>query len=172
MGKWWENGVQSRSKAHEELIQVPCSLTKLQCLVDTLIRIAKTSSLMHKHSACLMQSGKMCSVAVNKHFQSTWKNEPICVSIHAEIGALFNCNAKSSKGMDILVVRIGKSQKMRNSRPCNACIEKLQKKGIRKAYYSTDTGSIVWEFVDTMPKLHTSCGNRYKITKDLHNLCL
>jgi hypothetical protein len=37
-----------------------------------------------------------------------------------------------------------------NSRPCNNCINKMNKIGIRKVYYSTQDGNIVYEFVKEM----------------------
>jgi deoxycytidylate deaminase len=150
---------------------VPCSLNKLQMTINMLIRIAQNSNLVHKHSACLLLGDKVYAVGVNKYFGIKAAGQHIKLSIHAEEDAIINCNPKLSKGMDIFVIRIGKSNMLRYSRPCNSCIDKLKKKGIRKAYYSDSNGNIVYEFIDNMPKLHVSSGCNFRKNK-CYNTCL
>lgn len=125
---------------------------------------------MHKHAACLMTGGKVIGVGVNKYFNIKVNQTSMITSVHAEMDVLAGTSAKLSKGMDILIIRIGKSMMLRNSRPCNACIDKLRQRGIRKAYYSNAEGQIVYEFVNTMPKLHQSSG--CKARERLQSLCL
>jgi deoxycytidylate deaminase len=107
-----------------------------------------------------MKGNKIYSVGFNKYTKEImYGNEYVKVTIHAEIDALFNYYPKNAKGMDMLIIRIGRSLDLRNSRPCNSCIDKMNQKGIRKVYYSNDNGDIVYEFIDSMPRIHISSGN-------------
>ena len=133
---------------------------KLNDCIETLIDIAyKNCVLRYKHAACLIKGKKVYSFGINQCVY----NKVLQVSVHAEIDALCKLSSKLLKGMDILIIRIGKSSELRNSRPCNSCIDKLQRYGIRKVFYSNDQGDIVYEFVDSMPKIYTSSGYRYKL---------
>jgi deoxycytidylate deaminase len=88
-------------------------------------------------------------------------------TIHAEVDVLCNYpNKKQIKGMDLIVIRVNKQNMLRNSRPCNDCISKLNKLGIRKVFYSNEKGDIVYEYVQDMPNLHISSGRRF-----LHKCC-
>jgi deoxycytidylate deaminase len=53
---------------------------------------------------------------------------------------------------------------LKNSRPCNHCIDKLIKVGIYKVYYSNENGIIVSEIVEDMEKLHISSGTKYQLS--------
>jgi hypothetical protein len=58
----------------------------------------------------------------------------------------------------IMVVRIGKDGNLRNSRPCNHCLETMIKYKIKRIVYSTEEGSIVSEKPENMEKTHVSSG--------------
>jgi deoxycytidylate deaminase len=123
--------------------------------IEMLKKHASTSMLLHKHSACLIKNGKVFSIGVNKYYESNViRDNSGKLSVHAEISALMSANIKQTKGFDILIIRVNKTLNLLNSRPCNACIEKLRQKGIRKAYYSDRNGNIACEYIDVMPKLH------------------
>ena len=81
--------------------------------------------------------------------------------MHAEITVFEKLPRKKVKGMDILVIRINKNFALKNSRPCNQCIDKLIKFGIRKVFYSNEDGIIVSEFVERMEKIHISSGTKH-----------
>ena len=83
------------------------------------------------------------------------------MTIHAEINIFLNLPKKSVKGLDILVIRITKDMALKNSRPCNLCIAKLNELGIRKVFYSNDNGLIVSEIVENMERYHVSSGQRF-----------
>lgn len=137
-----------------------CSPNKFYEHIDILKKIASNSSLQHRHSACLIKGNKIHSFGFNKYMKEiVCNNHYINITIHAEMDALFNYYPKNTKGMDILIIRVGKGGDLRNSRPCNSCIDKLNQKGIRKVYYSNEQGDIVYEFIDDMPKLHISSGH-------------
>jgi deoxycytidylate deaminase len=140
------------------------SQQKFEDAIEMLKKHASTSVLLHKHSACLIKNGKVFSIGVNKYYDSNAiKDKSGKLSVHAEISALTGANIKQTKGFDILIIRINKSLNLINSRPCNACIEKLRQKGIRKAYYSDCNGNIACEYIDVMPKVHESYRSRQSI---------
>jgi deoxycytidylate deaminase len=124
--------------------------------IEMLKKHASTSLLLHKHSACLIKNGKVFSIGVNKYYDRNIIRGSGRLSVHAEVNALMSANLKQTKGFDILIIRVNKSLNLINSRPCNSCIEKMQQKGIRKAYYSDCEGNIVCEYIDVMPKTHES----------------
>lgn len=131
--------------------------------IDILKKLAIKSPMTHKHAACLLQTDKVYTLGINKRLRSKFPSgEVALISIHAEVDCLANSSQKVCKGMDLLVIRVGKSDKLQNSRPCNSCISKLQKRGIRKVYYSTSDGEIVYEYVNNMPNLHTCSGIRFR----------
>lgn len=124
---------------------------KFQNFVEVLKQSARTSAERNKHGAGLIKSKKLISIGVNV-IKSNGH-----ISIHAEEAALLYFNKadrKFLKGMDIIIIRVDKSLTLQNSRPCNSCIDKLREYGIKKAFYSTSNGDIVFEFVDDMPKKH------------------
>jgi deoxycytidylate deaminase len=130
--------------------------------INLLKKIAQHSSLQHKHGACLIKRGEILSFGYNKYIKKHFiENTSIKYTIHAEVDALCKIPNKSAKGMDILIIRIG-TNKLKNSRPCNSCIDKLSRYGIRKVYYSNEAGNIVCEFLDSMPKLHVSSGFKFR----------
>jgi|688.fasta_scaffold21766_2 deoxycytidylate deaminase len=127
--------------------------------IETLKKIAKNSRLQHKHSACLMKHDKIITIGYNKYVK---ENNVVRFTIHAEIDALCKLDKKLIKGHDILIIRISKSCNLKNSRPCNSCIEKLKRRCIRKVYYSNEYGNIVCEFLEDMHKLHVCSGDRFR----------
>jgi deoxycytidylate deaminase len=138
---------------------------KFEDHINLLKKIATHSSLQHQHSACLIKRGEILSFGYNKYIKKNFiENTSIKYTIHAEVDALCKIPNKSIKGMDILIIRIGKN-KLKNSRPCNSCIDKLSRYGIRKVYYSNEAGDIVCEFLDSMPKLHISSGFKIRNNK-------
>lgn len=147
-----------------------CSSDRFATQIDLLKRLAGNSDMTHKHAACSMKGGKVIAVGVNKYFQIRSSQNSLNLSVHAEMDVLVSTSAKLSKGMDILIIRLSKSRMLHNSRPCNACIDKLKQRGIRKAYYSNAEGQIVYEFVDSMSKLHVSSG--CKAREHIQSLCL
>ena len=61
---------------------------------------------------------------------------------------------------DILVFR-NSVNGIRNSRPCSECLETMKKFGIRRVYYSLDTGDIVCEKVSKMISTHRTKMTRH-----------
>ena len=135
---------------------------RFEHILEPLKRMALRSCLSQRHGACLFRGNQVYAFGVNKYFRMNVPDykKMIPVTIHAEMDAVFGVQTKYTKGMDILTIRVNGHGKMGNSRPCNACIDKLRQKGIRRAYYSNHQGEIVFEYVDRMQKLHDSSANR------------
>jgi deoxycytidylate deaminase len=125
--------------------------------LNILKKVAMNSSLNNKHSACLMNKNTIYSIGFNRYIKER-------SSIHAEVDAICKIKNKCLKGIDILIIRINEKTdcKLKNSRPCNACIDKLFERGIRKVYYSNDLGEIVYEYIENMQRIHISSGYIYK----------
>lgn len=140
---------------------IKCDGSKFQDQINILKKIAGYSTLTNKHGACLLIGNKIYTIGYNKYIREDIINDQLIkFTIHAEIDALCKVDNRLIKGMDILIIRLGnpRTNKLRNSRPCNACIEKLYQKGIRRVYYSDENGDIVYEFAESMPKSHISSG--------------
>ena len=72
---------------------------------------------------------------------------------------------KMSETVDIIIIRLNNSCNninLKNSRPCNRCIEILQEYNIRRVYYSNEMGEIICENLKEMLKIHISSGYRYR----------
>ena len=62
----------------------------------------------------------------------------------------------------IYVARVSKDGKLMNSRPCNDCIIKMKRAGIKEVIYSTGTQEIYRvEKINDMELLHISSGYRH-----------
>lgn len=137
----------------------------LEQQLDILTKMASYSAIYYKHAAALISGDIIYSAGINKFIKQIKNNNnnEIYKTIHAEINVFENFPKKNVKGLDILVIRINKNMVLKNSRPCNACIEKLQKIGIRKVHYSDDNGNIITERLEYMEKLHISSGHLHLI---------
>jgi tRNA(Arg) A34 adenosine deaminase TadA len=127
-------------------------------IIDRLIKKATKSNVNNKHSAGLIINNKIYSYGINRYLKNNQ-------TIHAEIN-IFEKLKKHIKllcGYDIIVIRINKNNILRNSRPCNNCIIKLKKFGIRRIFYSNNSGDVVYEYLNDMQFNHISSGNRWKI---------
>lgn len=147
------------------MLGIRCRDYKFEDHITFLRKIADHSALSQKHSACLIGGDRIITFGYNKCIKKSIINDQIVkFTIHAEVDALCKIDNKFVRGMDILIIRLGSSRtkKLRNSRPCNACIDRLSQYGIRKVYYSNEQGDIVYEFLDSMPKLHTSSGHQMR----------
>jgi cytidine deaminase len=128
-------------------------------IISVLKKTAMKSSVNSRHSAALINNNNGIYKAFYNKFIKKIRikdNKDFFITIHAEISAVCNhIDKKNIKGMDIIVIRIDKlGKRLQNSRPCNTCIIKLKKLGIRKVFYSTINGDIVSEYIENMELLH------------------
>ena len=56
---------------------------------------------------------------------------------------------------------MNKAGLIKNSRPCNQCLDEMIKYRIKKIIYSSDTGEIHCEKPEDMKQLHVSSGWKY-----------
>jgi len=59
-----------------------------------------------------------------------------------------------------MVIRMDRDGRLRNSFPCNHCLDNLKLFGFRNIYYSTDNGIIVKHRVDKLEPSHSSSRQR------------
>lgn len=150
------------------MLGLKCRDYKFEDHIRFLRKLADNSALTNKHSACVIRGDRIITFGYNKCIKkSIIRDQTIKFTIHAEVDALCKVDNKLLRGLDILIIRLGNSRtkKLRNSRPCNACIDRLLQYGIRKVYYSNEDGEIVYEFLESMPKLHTSSGYQMRCKK-------
>ena len=139
-------------------------------IIPILMKMAMNSQVLHKHAAAIIYDSQVFT-GTNRYTRqlklskSMIQPKLIKKTIHAEMDALLNVpkNIKKCKGVIVLVIRISKGH-LRNSRPCNNCLNKLKQLGVEKVYYSDENGNIVFERVNLMPYLHISSGYKYKYT--------
>ena len=84
----------------------------------------------------IVSSGRNKPGVTNKYFKHKWNLR----DTHAEVDALIHSNRQPADS--ILVVRIHKSGRLMNSRPCLSCQAILRHFGINKVYYSDKKGEI------------------------------
>ncbi len=119
-------------------------------ILNQLIKETTNSNMHYKHAAALVYKNQILSMSSNLLINNT-------ISLHAESNTIFKgikLIGRNLKYLDMIVIRINKKQELVNSRPCNACIDKMNEYGIRKVYYSTDNGNIIHEYINIMPKNH------------------
>lgn len=147
------------------IIIMETNIDKYTKHLEILIKRAKNSDVSFKHAACIFKGNKIFATGVNKYFKIQIKNnqgdnEKHHLCIHAEVDCI--SGYKNVKGCDIMIIRVGKSEQLMYSRPCNDCIEKMKKKGVVKVYYSTNENTIVFENIDNMELKHFSAGSRFR----------
>jgi len=144
------------------------SLKIINHLVNSATELSKMQSYNgYLHYSGIYKNGKPLFVGSN-HLRSTYNGECICFSTHAEMDVLhkvLKCYTQQPfkdvidlKSYSIVVVRFGKDGNLKNSRPCNQCLEIMVKYRIKKICYSTDNGDIVSEKPINMEKIHVSSG--------------
>jgi len=62
--------------------------------------------------------------------------------------------------MDMLIIRVGGDDTLRNSKPCRHCLDTLRMFGVRRVYYSTNDGGITVCRTSEMETEHRTWGQR------------
>jgi tRNA(Arg) A34 adenosine deaminase TadA len=104
-------------------------------MFDKLITLANKSTMQHKHAAILYRNGDIIGSGFN--YQVDYMSHQY--SCHAEVAAIQNCNKKDKKNLSdatLIVIRIGKDNEPRLSKPCCNCQQMIKKHGIKKIFYS------------------------------------
>ena len=136
-------------------------------LVNNLIKdIDIKTEKYHHHYSGIYRNGKKLFIG-NNHLRNSYNGECICYSTHAEMDVLYKIlkhqkiKVKDSADLSncvIIVVRFGKDGSLKNSRPCNHCLETMKFYRIKKVVYSDDNGNIVTEKPESMEQCHVSSG--------------
>jgi len=119
------------------------------------------------HYSGLYKNGKPYFIGCNT-LRNVYNNNCIFYSTHAEMCVIYkflkSCKLQPFKDfMDlsdfvIVVVRYGRDGCLKNSRPCNHCLDMMIKYRIKKIIYSTDDGTVLTEKPENMEHLHVSSG--------------
>ena len=110
-----------------------------QCIKEALLSTCKL-----KVGAVLFKGKRILSSGHNKNTYSKIypKYQDYLNSVHAEQDAVLGLNWKSIYGCNLIVLRINKSGKLSESRPCDKCYALLKHIGIKRVYYSVSSGEI------------------------------
>jgi deoxycytidylate deaminase len=119
-----------------------------------------TTTQYHHHYSGIYRNGKKLFIGSN-HLRNSYNNKCVCYSTHAEMDVIHKAlklNELDLSNCIIAVVRFGKDGTLKNSRPCNHCLNSMVKYRIKKIMYSTDDGIIISEKPENMEQLHISSG--------------
>lgn len=102
-------------------------------------KLATKSTMSHKHGCVLVNEddGTIVSQGYNR------STTIMChtYSIHAEVDTLIKLKKKANRSIlpkcVMYIVRIGPSQELKYSKPCENCQKAILKYGIKNVYYST-----------------------------------
>ncbi len=113
--------------------------------VNSCLRLAKMSSLTHKHGCVIVdpRSNEIVGTGYNKKITNPNLNSSFH-SIHAEVDALNSIRSKkTTKSMyHMYIIRLGSPHgyNTKYSKPCDICTKLINKSNlIQKVYYSTNT---------------------------------
>ena len=71
-------------------------------------------------------------------------------------------DVRKAKKVDLIVIRVTKTSKLANARPCYNCLKMMQDIGINKVFYSTGTeNEMIYETVKNMVSIQASSVSRY-----------
>ena len=139
-----------------------------------------TPLLIEKFKHSKQEFHHVCAFIGDETFMgdNDYRKKGMPVSCHAEINVLrkilkkYGRNIKRPMCFDVVVIRISKSGKIGESRPCYHCIQTMllfcEIIKIKNVFYSTSDGTIVQEkLVDMLgsPKTTTSTGWRHRTGK-------
>ena len=140
-------------------------------IIDKLINEARNSIIDHQLAAAIIKNNKLlsnpfCNVPSYKSYNK------VCSSTHAEINAIIHYykqnKTKNRSKIDIIVIRINKTNQLCNARPCYNCLELMKKIGIRRVYYSINHHEIIYENIKDMISIQVTSYNKF-LTK-LNNI--
>lgn len=110
-------------------------------MIKSAVKQAKKVDHQFKLGAVIFDKSKIVSEGKNTAQRSKRKLHPRYMkwsgSLHAEQDAVLNAFT-DLKGLEMLVVRIGKSGDFRLAKPCEHCMKYLNKIGLKRVYYTID----------------------------------
>lgn len=132
---------------------------KNQDILETLIKKAETSSIIHKHSACLIYKNEFIAICKNEIIQEN------NISLHAEINTIKHFLQKYKykkllKNLHLIVIRVSKTKQLVNSKPCKNCVKTMKSLGIEKVTYSIEN-KIITQYIEEIITEHLSGFSRH-----------
>jgi len=131
------------------------------------ICIDSTCRYGFQHFSGIYKNGKMLYRGSN-HLRNSYNGECICFSTHAEMDVLHKVLKRTRiqpfkdfvdlSDYVIVVVRVSRDGCIKNSRPCDQCLDTMVKYRIKKILYSNDLGTFESAKPENMEKLHVSSG--------------
>lgn len=105
----------------------------------------KSSEKMVAYHACaIVRGGNILGIGTNNKKQNqivrlhyAW----FCGS-HAETAAILDAKKSNLRGADVYVMRVRTNGEIAHSAPCDWCIKLLSGVGVKRAFYSTESGEI------------------------------
>ena len=142
------------------------SLRLINNLTGSII-IDSKNTYAFQHFSGIYRNGKPICHGSN-HLRNSYNGECTCYSTHAEMDVLYKLlrlhKARPFKDIldlsdcTIVVARISRDGNIKNSRPCNQCLDTMIKYRIKKILYSTDLGTFESGKPSCMEQIHTSSG--------------
>jgi hypothetical protein len=115
----------------------------------------------YNHISCVLQMKRKYIRILSFGTNQMGDTDGFVPGIHAELDALTKLKPLRQKRLeiiDLLVIRLSKTNNIQSSRPCNNCIELMtylpEKKGykIKTIYYSNNDGTIIKSDLQTLEK--------------------
>jgi deoxycytidylate deaminase len=134
-----------------------CSLKIIHSLINSIDDLK--SSQYHHHYSGIYRNGKRMCTGYN-HLRNCYNGNCTCYSTHAEMDVIHKAlkNNIELNNCTIAVIRFGRDGLLKNSRPCNHCLDTMKFHRIKKIMYSTDDGTIKTERPEYMEHMHISSG--------------
>lgn len=111
------------------------------------LAVCEAVKSIHRHriGAVIFHKKTVISKGYNKPFRFSSKLHPKYThypnSLHAEVAAILAAR-QDLRGLEILVIRLGRGGDLRLSLPCQHCMMYIQDTGIKRVYYSDKNGDI------------------------------
>jgi len=103
-------------------------------IISYAMEVANKSANKYKHNAVLVKNNKIIATGYNKYVQTCYATK--CITIHAEIDAISNCNPSILPECILYVVRVNSNNELTYSKPCLRCQRYIIRKKIKTTYYS------------------------------------
>ena len=135
------------------------------------VEITTTPRVFYKGKIANFKKGRILSYGTNT-IGDVYGNEP---GIHAEHDALIKLkpikNRKKLETINLLVIRLSRTNKLQSSKPCSNCIKIMniipEKKGykIQNIYYSDSEGNIIKTTLNNLEKDEKHYSRYYRNSK-------
>ncbi|AGE59909.1 cytidine and deoxycytidylate deaminase [Acanthocystis turfacea Chlorella virus TN603.4.2] len=116
---------------------------RLHEAIDEAISCAEQTNQPFRHGCVIMSGKKMVSNGFNHARRNIGT-----YSVHAEMDALWKLNTDAYDNLKAVIVRVSKTGRLGNSRPCTMCMAALKQHGVKTIVYSSFEGHIQMERID------------------------